>query len=243
MAYAVHFCDVARDDGDNGGMRRARRRGLAHEAADRIRESILDGRVSPGSPLREVELAASLDVSRGSVREGLAMLEREGLVRSEWHRGARVIDLGPKDVDEVYTVRAALDRLATLTAASRMTPAHLAELDSLVQAMARALEGDADGLTLIALDLAFHDRVYAIADNSRLTDAWHGVRSQVRLIQLTRIAHDQAHYRDLLVVEHHDLVRLMSRGPGEELARAAEEHVDSARRALVHLLGRTPRRR
>lgn len=221
-------------------MRRVRRRGLAHEAADRIRESILDGRVAPGSPLREVDLAASLDVSRGSVREGLAMLEREGLVRSEWHRGARVIDLGPEDVDEVYTVRAALDRLATLTAASRMTPAHLAELESLVQAMARALEGDADGLTLIALDLAFHDRVYAIADNGRLTDAWLGVRSQVRLIQLTRIEHDQAHYRDLLVVEHHDLVRLMSRGPGEELARAAEEHVDSARRALIHLLGRAP---
>ncbi|HJE58232.1 MAG TPA: GntR family transcriptional regulator [Nocardiopsis listeri] len=231
---------MAQDDGGNGGMRRVRRRGLAHEAADRIRESILDGRVAPGSPLREVELAASLDVSRGSVREGLAMLEREGLVRSEWHRGARVIDLGPEDVDEVYTVRAALDRLATLTAASRMTPAHLAELESLVQAMARALEGDADGLTLIALDLAFHDRVYAIADNGRLTDAWLGVRSQVRLIQLTRIEHDQAHYRDLLVVEHHDLVRLMSRGPGEELARAAEEHVDSARRALIHLLGQAP---
>ncbi|MBR8741960.1 GntR family transcriptional regulator [Nocardiopsis sp. MG754419] len=221
-------------------MRRVRRRGLAHEAADRIRESIFDGRVAPGSPLREVELAVSLDVSRGSVREGLAILEREGLVRSEWHRGARVIDLNPRDVDEVYTVRAALERLAAAGAAARMTPHHLAALDSLVQAMGRALEGDADGLTLLALDLAFHDRVFAIAGNGRLTDAWHGVRSQVRLIQLIRIERDQAHYRDLLVGEHHELVRLMSRGPSEELARAAEEHVDSARRALVHLVGPSP---
>lgn len=233
---ALHFCDVARDDGSNNGVRRVRRRGLAHEVADHIRESILTGRVAPGEPLREVELASSLDVSRGSVREGLAMLEREGLVRSEWHRGARVIDLGPQDVNEVYMVRAALERLATVSAAANMTPTRLADLDSLVQAMGRALEDDADGLTLLALDLAFHDRVYEAADNSRLTDSWHGVRSQVRLIQLVRIERDQAHYRDLLVAEHHDLVRLISRGPSEELARAAEEHVDAARRVLAPLV-------
>lgn len=236
MLCAVHFYDVAQDDGSNSGVRRVRRRGLAHEAADRIRESIFDGRVAPGDPLREVELAALLDVSRGSVREGLAILEREGLVRSEWHRGARVMGLGPDDVNEVYLVRATLERLATLSAAARMTSTRLADLDSLVQAMNRALEGDADGLTLLGLDLAFHDRIYETAANSRLTEAWHGVRSQVRLIQLARIEHDQAHYRDLLVAEHHDLVRLISRGPSEELARAAEEHVDSARRALVHLV-------
>ncbi|MYR35220.1 FCD domain-containing protein [Nocardiopsis alba] len=238
--YDVHFCVVAHDDGKNSGMRRVRRRGLAHEAADHIRESIFDGRAAPGSALREVELAASLDVSRGSVREGLAILEREGLVRSEWHRGARVIELSPSDVNEVYTVRAALERLATISAAARMNAARLADLESLVQAMGRALEGDADGSTLLALDMAFHDRIYETAANGRLTDAWHGVRSQVRLFQLIRIERDQVDYRDRLVPEHHDLLRLMSRGPSEELARAAEEHVDSARRTLVHLLERDP---
>ena len=217
-------------------MRRVRRRGLAHEAADRVRESILEGRVPPGAPLREVELAASLDVSRGSVREGLAILEREGLVRSEWHRGARVIELSPTDVDEVYTVRAALERLATTTAARNMTPTVLADLDSLVEAMRRAVEADADEHTLLALDMAFHDRVYEAAGNSRLIDSWNGVRSQVHLFQRTRIRRAQAQYRDLLVAEHRELVRLLSRGTSPALATAAEEHVDSARRALVHIL-------
>ena len=217
-------------------MRRVRRRGLAQEAADRVRESILEGRVPPGAPLREVELAASLDVSRGSVREGLAILEREGLVRSEWHRGARVIELSPTDVNEVYTVRAALERLATATAAARMTPALLADMDSLVEAMQRAVNADADEHTLLALDMAFHDRVYEAADNGRLTDAWNGVRSQVHLFQRTRIRRAQAQYRDLLVTEHREMVRLLSRGPSPDLATAAEEHVDSARRALVRIL-------
>ncbi|WP_159943196.1 MULTISPECIES: GntR family transcriptional regulator [unclassified Nocardiopsis] len=217
-------------------MRRARRRGLAHEAADRIRDSIFEGLLPPGTALREVELATSLDVSRGSVREGLAILEREGLVRSEWHRGARVIDLSPADVDEVYTVRAALERLATRTAAARATPERLTELSVLVSAMEQALASGADSATLLSLDMAFHDRVYETAGNSRLIRAWEGVRSQVYLFQLTRIRLGHAQYRAVVVEEHRDVVRMLAAGDTPRVAEAAEEHVDSARRALVRML-------
>ncbi|WP_160051394.1 GntR family transcriptional regulator [Nocardiopsis sp. FR26] len=217
-------------------MRRARRRGLAHEAADRIRDSIFEGLLPPGTALREVELATSLDVSRGSVREGLAILEREGLVRSEWHRGARVIDLSPADVDEVYTVRAALERLATRTAAARATPERLTELSVLVSAMEQALASGADSATLLSLDIAFHDRVYETAGNSRLIRAWEGVRSQVYLFQLTRIRLGHAQYRAVVVEEHRDVVRMLAAGDTPRVAEAAEEHVDSARRALVRML-------
>lgn len=221
-------------------MRRVRRRGLAHEAADRIRESIFEGQVPPGAALREVELASSLDVSRGSVREGLAILEREGLVHSEWHRGARVIGLSPADVDEVYSVRAALERLATRTAADRATPERIVELSVLVGAMERALASGADSPTLLSLDMAFHDRVYETAANSRLTEAWHGVRSQVYLFQLTRIRLGHAQYRAAVVDEHRDLVRMLGRGDSPGLGEAAAEHVDAARRALMRMLDGGP---
>lgn len=214
-------------------MRRAQRRGLGHEAADRIRESIFEGLVPPGTALREVELAASLDVSRGSVREGLAILEREGLVRSVWHRGTRVIDLSEQDVTEVYAVRGALERLATVTAADRITAAELQGLEELVDAMGRGLDTGAAGPALLALDIEFHDRVYAAAGNGRLTRAWQAVRSQVYLFQLSRIRLGGEHYRRVLVDEHRDLVALLRQGPGTRLAEAAEEHVDSARRELV----------
>ncbi|MCY9783609.1 GntR family transcriptional regulator [Nocardiopsis sp. EMB25] len=217
-------------------MRRARRRGLAHEAADRVREAILEGRVPPGSALREVELASSLEVSRGSVREGLAILEREGLVRSEWHRGTRVIELTTDDVNEVYAVRAALERLATTLAARRMTPERTAELHTLVDAMEQALCVDADGPTLLALDLAFHDRIYDTAANSRLTTSWRGLRSQVHLFQAARTRLDRERYRSTVVAEHRALIRHLSGGATDVLAQAAEEHVDSARRALLDVL-------
>jgi DNA-binding GntR family transcriptional regulator len=209
-------------------LQSAARRGLAEESADRIRDAIFDGHFPPGAPLREVELAKDLDVSRGSVREGLALLEREGLVHSAWHRGTTVIDVTPRDVEEVYTVRAALDRLAALTATDE---AALATLDEIVAAMAADIDRGAPHL--LALDIAFHDTVYAATGNSRLIQAWQAIRSQVYLFQLRRIATSQQDYLARVVVEHEQLAVLIRSGDLDLLARTAEEHVHSARRALL----------
>ncbi|MFS8198210.1 GntR family transcriptional regulator [Streptomyces sp. CWNU-52B] len=217
---------------------KANRRGLATEVADLVREAIFAGHFPPGSPLRETELAASLEVSRGSVREGLALLAGEGLVRGGWHRGAAVIDVTREDVEEVYTLRAALDRLAATSAYAAVDGGRPAELDALVGEMSAEVAGAADGPRLLALDIAFHDRIYAIAGNRRLSEAWHAVRSQVRLFQLRRIALGHEHYSARVVDEHRELARLLSTGDVETLARRAEEHVDAARRGLLEHLAR-----
>jgi DNA-binding GntR family transcriptional regulator len=215
----------------------ARRRGLADEAADRIREEILAGRFPPGCALREVELAASLQISRGSVREGLALLEREGLVQSVWHKGTHVIGLTESDVDEVYAVRAALDRLATTSAAARASADDLDELDRLVDRMAK----ETSGARVLSLDLEFHDVVYRAAGNQRLLDAWHAVRSQVHLFQSHRIRLNRDQYRARAWGEHRELAALIRARDTERLATVAEEHVHSARRALLEKLALPPK--
>ncbi|AHH99202.1 GntR family transcriptional regulator [Kutzneria viridogrisea] len=212
---------------------KAPRRGLAHEAATLVREAIFAGHFPPGSALREVDLAASLGVSRGSVREGLALLEREGLIHSAWHRGTTVIEVTAEDVEEVYGLRAALDRLASTTARANASTHELGELDALVDAMSSELAGQSSGPQLLALDIAFHDKIYDIAGNRRLTSAWHAVRSQLYLFQLRRVALGYEHYSARVVDEHRELVALLRSGPREVLAQRAEEHVDSARRSLL----------
>jgi DNA-binding GntR family transcriptional regulator len=214
-------------------LRPAQRRGLGEEAADRIREEIFAGRFPSGSALREVELAASLEVSRGSVREGLAVLEREGLVHSVWHKGTRVIELTESDIEEVYAVRAALDRLATTTAARQANATHLDELDRLTAEMAAEIKGGGDGPRLLSLDIEFHEVIYRAAGNRRLLDAWHALRSQVFLFQSHRIRLGHRHYRARVVNEHRELASLVRAGDSPRLATVAEEHVHSARRALI----------
>ncbi|GAB7188424.1 hypothetical protein ATKI12_8255 [Kitasatospora sp. Ki12] len=222
---------------DDEPLPKAVRRGLADEVADRVRDAVFAGRFPPGAPLREVELAESLGVSRGAVREGLARLQREGLIRTGWHRPTTVVAATAADVEEVYRVRAALDRLAAVTALRRATPRDLDELDRLVDEMAAELAAGAGVPRLLALDMAFHDRIYRAAGNGRLTAAWQAVRSQVFLFQLQRVSLARGQYRALVVAEHRELARLLRAGGDEHhLDRLAAEHVDTARRSLLALL-------
>lgn len=211
----------------------AARRGLAEQTADLIREAVLSGGFAPGEALREVELAAMLEVSRGSVREGLATLETEGLVTRTWHQGTTVIDISRQDVIDIYAVRAALDRLAAITAKSTATRHDLRDLNDLVDAMDTAVARGAAGPELLALDMAFHDQIYAIARNARLVNAWRTIRSQIHFFQLRRVEHAIEQYRAHIVGEHRNFVELLRDAPITVVGQEAEAHVHTALGSLL----------
>jgi DNA-binding GntR family transcriptional regulator len=81
------------------------KRSLADDVVDRLRDAIFHGSFKPGEALREEQLAAMLDVSRGPVREALVQLEREGLVLVRRHRGATVARLSRSDLEDVYSLQ------------------------------------------------------------------------------------------------------------------------------------------
>ncbi|RSM44185.1 GntR family transcriptional regulator [Amycolatopsis balhimycina DSM 5908] len=184
-----------------GGVVPARRRGLADEVADRVRDAIFGGAYPPGAQLREVELSAALGVSRGPVREALLRLEREGLVRSEWHRGATVTTLSDEDVAELDSLRAALEQLAVRLVIATATDAELTAIDQVVERMERAR----DEHEMVGCDIDFHDAVYAASGHRRLNEAWQAIRSQVYLFLLTRIGVESEGYLTCVPAEHRQL--------------------------------------
>ena len=90
-------------------------RALGVDIATRLRAAILEGHFGPGEQLREEALARAMGVSRGPIREAFMQLEREGLILIRRNRGAFVAQLSREDLDEVYTLRVAIER--TLDAA------------------------------------------------------------------------------------------------------------------------------
>jgi len=84
----------------------------ANRIASVLARRIVEAEIAPGSRLREVPLAAEFGVSRGSVREALRILERDGVVRIEAHRGAQVTLLSTDELIEIFQVRTALLGLA-----------------------------------------------------------------------------------------------------------------------------------
>src|SRR3954449_8545287 len=110
-------------------------RTVAGQVAEHIKAEILAGERAPGSRLPQVEIARTLGVSTTPVREALASLQREGLVRLHPQRGAVVFLPSVDDLREHYEIRAALEALAAAKAAECFEPHWAPPLEALLAAM------------------------------------------------------------------------------------------------------------
>lgn len=89
---------------------------LVEVVADRLRESILSGALSPGEKIREERLCADLGISRAPLREALRQLAQQGLVEHLPRRGSRVTEWSASDILQLFGLRAVLERHAIDTA-------------------------------------------------------------------------------------------------------------------------------
>jgi DNA-binding GntR family transcriptional regulator len=208
-----------------------KRRSLADEVTDQLRDFILTGQLQPGARLGEAEVSQRLRVSRGPVREALVRLEQEGLVASEWHKGAAVADLTREDVTELATLRVALEKLAIAGACQSATEEDLAGLRDVVERMRAASAGGTDE-ALARLDIEFHDAVYRAAHHERLYAAWTTIRSQVALALLRRRIVNRD-YPGLVVDEHAALAALIFDRDADEAQVQIAAHIEGAYSRLL----------
>jgi DNA-binding GntR family transcriptional regulator len=190
---------------------------LASMVGERIRSSIIDGTLAPGSQLNEVELASSFGVSRGPVREALQRLIQEGLLRSEPHRGVFVPVLADEDVDDVYLAREALETAAVrrIVRLGRSAAAHQA-LESRVRAMRKSAEAG-NWRALADNDLDFHAELVSASASPRLHRMFTTVLSETRLL-LSVLTGSHAGREDL--VEEHQRISDLIRDENPEAAIA-----------------------
>ncbi len=200
-------------------------RPLAEDAADRIRDEILSGRLTRGERLVEAKIAAALHVSRGPVREAFKLLRAEGLLQEEPRRGTYVVSLSPDDVRELYDLRAAVEaRAAKLVARSR-DERDLALLRSRLDTLARAAsEGDVRAVS--RADLEFHEAVARCSGNGRLLAVFQRSAPLLK----TLLALDEHLYASLDEVadEHRPMLEAIELGDGDLASRRFEEHVERA---------------
>jgi DNA-binding GntR family transcriptional regulator len=139
-----------------------------------IEEAIVSGELEPGTVLRQEQLSERFNVSRTPVREALRRLAALGLVSFVPNRGVRVRTLAREELYEAFLVRAELEALVTATAAPKMTPADIAELEACEQRFSRlthelrAREAGEERRSIMGdwmrANHAFHDVIYRVAD-------------------------------------------------------------------------------
>lgn len=203
---------------------------LGAQVARVLRQRIVRGELAPGARITEEALAEEFSVSRGPVRDALTQLSFEKLVEVQRPRGVYIVGLTHDDVDQLYSLRGALEQLA-LSRAMRV------EDDSRWTAMAAAVErmGEAadagDHEAFVAADLEFHSQIYALADHPRLEGAWNQYLPTFTALLEVTINHDEDLHESS--DDHVKLMDVMRNGKPAQAAKVLSEHLDGARERML----------
>lgn len=202
---------------------------------EEIRRRILAGEMAPGSSIPETELAESLGVSRGPVREALRALEAKGLVSRQPRRTAIVMPVTKQDVDEIYSLRAELECLAIRIAIERNHAFLALDLQRALKRL-EAAEREADGAALSEADISFHGAFYRHSGHSRLTAAWDALEDPLRLMM--RMTNDVADGHPSPSAGHEEIATSAIRADIQGAQAATRRHLDLARARLEAILDR-----
>jgi DNA-binding GntR family transcriptional regulator len=141
---------------------------LRRQVLDELRQSIISGRLEPGSRLVERELVGMMGVSRTVIREALRQLESEGLVAIIPNKGPVVRKLSLDEARDLYSIRAVLEGLAARLFVENGDEAHVEKLEHALEDTAEAYWGGDPGRILETKNL-FYDVLFEGAGSETLS--------------------------------------------------------------------------
>lgn len=142
---------------------------LAERVAETLRRAIFSGHFEPGGQLLEAHLARELQVSQTTVREALVRLHQIGLVTRVPNKGSFVAKMDDAQVRERLTIRWLLEGYAWFEASQRMSPADFDELESKLDSLHEAEDGD-DFPLAADMELEFHSVIWRHSGNQALAE-------------------------------------------------------------------------
>ena len=212
---------------------------LRDKIADRIRESIIDGRITAGERLVEPDLARRLGVSRTPLREALLQLDSEGFVRVTPRRGAEVSPLSRSDANDTYEVKGLLESFAARLACTRITPEELEHLRGQHEHMCRlATARTKDVRALLQANAEFHQYLSDASGNEKLAGYIRALRGQAlryNYIYMSVLSHLATSMK-----EHERILAALQKRDGPAVERLVRAHGDAAGKALCAYIDRKP---
>lgn len=203
---------------------------LGAQVARVLRQRIVRGELAQGARITEEALADEFAVSRGPVRDALTQLSFEKLVEVQRPRGVYIVGLSPDDVEQLYSLRGALEQLA-LSRAMRVDDAERwAPMEAAVDRMGQAAD-DGDHAAFVTADLEFHSQIYVLADHPRLEGAWHQYLPTFTALLDVTINHDDDLHES--AVDHRTLMDVMRNGAPAKAAGVLAAHLDGARDRML----------
>ena len=186
-----------------------------------MRRAIVSGELKPGEPIRQEVLAERLGVSRVPVREALKILQGEGQVEYQPHRGYSVTRLDLDDLREVYRIRQLLETEAARISVAAFTDAEIKALSEAARDV--DLAGDVeDFVAMSAANRRFHFLLVEGAGMNRLTHL-------VRILWDATDVYRSFYYTDVsnryrVRAEHAGIVQAAAAHDTERVVALLDEH-------------------
>ena len=137
---------------------------LAEQVRKAIVSEIASGKLKPGKRIIQEHIAQVLGVSRQPVQQALLLLKNQGVLRDAAGRGLIVTSLDPKQVRQMYDIRAVIEGLAFRKAAEN-NPLRAKKLGPALIRNGRKSVKSCSVTQMIAADIKFHDFIYALSEN------------------------------------------------------------------------------
>ncbi|MFZ5918523.1 MAG: GntR family transcriptional regulator [Chloroflexota bacterium] len=195
---------------------------LGDQVKEYIIEAIMSGEFQPGDRVVASLLARRLGVSQAPVREAIRDLVLLGFLENEAFKGTSVRSFSPKELYEVYTVRAALESLAARLAAERLTPGDVQALQDTLEQMIRAAQ-EQDEAGMVRLDNRFHETILQVADNQLLYQLWQTLQFGYWTIVTTRMSSMDL---EELARRHEALLNALASRDPQQAAAAMLHHIE-----------------
>jgi DNA-binding GntR family transcriptional regulator len=203
---------------------------LHHHLTEILRDRIVEGVLSPGTPISEREICEEFEVSRTPLREALKVLESEGLVQLFRNRGAVVAPISVEMIEEKLAVISALEGYAARQACVRATDEELAELEALHAQFAREYDSK-EPERYFELHQALHRRLVELANNPTLHDNYALLS---RHVKRARIVGLKQHKRlPDVVEENRAIVRAVLARDQAAAQKAVEQHLKRVSQAVL----------
>lgn len=200
-----------------------RPKSLSATVLDGLRQSIVEGDLALGQPLSERQLAESFGVSKTPVREALAQLRLEGLVRIVPQRGVFVFTLSAREVMNMCELRLTLEATALRLAFERDRSGLLSGLTSIVREM-EAARNARDMRGYLNSDTAFHQVFFRACGNPLLADTYGiylGKIAAVRTHLAVKPLHTERSYE-----EHRDILAGLGTGDLARTLDILDRHIE-----------------
>jgi DNA-binding GntR family transcriptional regulator len=199
------------------------RASLHDEVTARVRDMIVDGRLTPGAPIPELELAQQLGVSRTPLREALKVLASEGLVELLPRRGAVVKVFTAKDAQDMLSLLALLEEHAGPLACAA-SDSVITEILALHERM-RGHYARRERPEYFRLNQEIHNAIVHAAGNPTL-DLLHGIL-RTRMRRIRYIGNNAPDNWAAAMAEHELFIAALKARDGARLGRLLREHIEN----------------